>query len=72
MSMTQTLARNALRLNRPVLISGRLSAWATLRRQRAQLARLDTSALEDLGLSRFEADAEARRPFWDVPDSWRN
>ena len=71
MSMTQTRSRDALRLIRPVLISARFSAWAALRRQRAQLSRLDASALEDLGLCRSAAETEARRPFWDVPDTWR-
>ncbi len=71
MSRTQTLSRDALRLSRPVLLSARLSAFVALRRQRSQLSRLDTAALDDLGLSRRDADNEARRPFWDVPDSWR-
>lgn len=32
--------------------------------QRRALARLDTRGLDDIGLSRKEALAEARRPFW--------
>lgn len=36
-------------------------------RQRRALARLDDDALADLGLTRHEAEAESRRPFWDVP-----
>ncbi len=71
MSRTHAISHDALRLNRPILISARLSSWIAVRRQRAQLARLDASALEDLGLSRFEADSEASRPFWDVPATWR-
>ena len=38
-----------------------------LYRQRRTLARLDAEALDDLGITREEADAEARRPFWDFP-----
>jgi len=72
MSRTQTLSHDAFRFNRPVLISARFSTWKALRRQRAQLAQLDSTALEDLGLTRSQALCEARRPFWDVPASWHN
>lgn len=41
-----------------------------LRRSRAQLARLDATQLADIGLSREDAVAEARRPLWDVPGHW--
>ncbi|MGK7652477.1 DUF1127 domain-containing protein [Roseovarius sp. MMSF_3350] len=37
-----------------------------LYRQRRALARLDDHALDDIGLTRAEADAEARRPIWDI------
>ena len=40
-------------------------------RQRQQLKRLDAAALEDLGLTRAEADQEAARSFWDAPQTWR-
>lgn len=36
-------------------------------RQRRDLARLDDRALKDIGISREQADREARRPFWDLP-----
>lgn len=35
-------------------------------RQRRALARLDDHALQDIGITRQEAMAEARRPFWDI------
>ena len=41
------------------------------RRQRTALARLDDALLADIGLSARAAMAEAHRPFWDVPASWR-
>ena len=41
------------------------------RRQRIALKSLDDTALDDLGLTRAEALAEANRPIWDVPASWR-
>ena len=40
------------------------------RRQRAQLARLDSAALADIGVTRDQAVAEAARPLWDVPSTW--
>lgn len=45
---------------------------AAVARQRAALRRLDDAALSDLGISRAEAQAEAARPFWDVPATWRD
>lgn len=40
-------------------------------RQRRSLARLDAARLEDVGLTRAEAETEAGRPIWDVPANWR-
>ncbi len=39
-------------------------------RQRRALARLNASQLSDIGLSRPQAEAEARRPIWDAPSVW--
>jgi uncharacterized protein YjiS (DUF1127 family) len=44
-----------------------LNVW----RQRRHLSHLDDSALNDIGLTRKEADAEASRPIWDAPQTWR-
>jgi len=35
-------------------------------RQRLALARLDDHALNDIGLTREQADTEATRPIWDI------
>ncbi len=43
----------------------------SLYRQRRALARLDAHALQDVGLTHAEADREAHRGFWDVPDHWK-
>ena len=40
-------------------------------RQRQDLLRLNASQLDDIGLNRDEALAEAARPIWDVPANWR-
>lgn len=41
-----------------------------LARERRALARMDDARLSDLGLSREDAQAEAKRPLWDVPSHW--
>ena len=41
-----------------------VTIWALRRRQRLRLKGLDDHMLKDVGLSREEADEEARRPFW--------
>ena len=50
----------------------RLSLWSlfALARQRRALAQMDEARLRDVGLTRDEANTEARRVFWDAPDSW--
>jgi uncharacterized protein YjiS (DUF1127 family) len=40
-------------------------------RQRQALRGLDDARLADIGLTAHAAMAEANRPFWDVPNSWR-
>lgn len=47
-----------------------LLALLALRRSRRMLAGLEEHRLRDLGLSREDALAEARRPFWNAPDYW--
>ena len=41
-------------------------------RERQHLLRLDASQLDDIGLNRDQAAAEAARPIWDAPATWRN
>ena len=42
-----------------------------LHRQRRELGRLDPHLLADIGVDADSAAAEADRPFWDVPQTWR-
>jgi uncharacterized protein YjiS (DUF1127 family) len=49
----------------------RVIAVLHLRRQRRALRELDPHQLADIGLSADQAMAEARRPIWDVPPTWR-
>lgn len=44
-----------------------LSVWASLWSERRALCQLDDRTLADLGLTRAQACAEARRAPWDVP-----
>ncbi len=46
--------------------------WSLLNlaRQRRSLARLDDHLLDDIGLTRREANVEATRHIWDAPDNW--
>lgn len=44
-----------------------LMALNDIATERYRLAQLDTDRLSDLGLTRKEARAEARRPFWALP-----
>jgi len=66
-STTATAARVSPR--QPRRLVAPLLAWCgravERQRQRRDLAQLSDASLADLGLSRAEALAEARRPFWD-------
>ncbi|CUJ86966.1 DUF1127 domain-containing protein [Shimia thalassica] len=48
-----------------------LGGLMALYRQRRALSGLDDAALLDMGLTREEASAEAKRFAWDVPANWR-
>ena len=41
-----------------------IGTWHDRARQRRELARLDQRLLRDIGVSRYDALAEARKPFW--------
>lgn len=47
-----------------VRLTAVLETWAERRRQRLTLQGLSDYALKDIGLSRSEAEREARKPFW--------
>lgn len=50
-----------------------LRVWSLidLFRQRRTLANLNDHELQDIGVTRKEAQKEATRPLWDVPAHWR-
>jgi uncharacterized protein YjiS (DUF1127 family) len=49
-----------------------LGRFASDARSRRDLLRLDDRLLDDIGLSRHEAEAEASRAPWDAPLHWRD
>ncbi len=67
---TLTVRRVQSRGTVPGLIA-RMRHALTAHAQRQRLAKLDDFALADIGLTRAEAFAEANRPLWDVPATWR-
>jgi uncharacterized protein YjiS (DUF1127 family) len=54
----------------PTRLLARLRLALAARAQRRALARADDRLLDDIGISRDQALAEARRPVWDVPPTW--
>jgi uncharacterized protein YjiS (DUF1127 family) len=48
----------------------RIRLGLAARAQRRALAQADDRLLDDIGVSRDQALAEARRPVWDVPPTW--
>lgn len=69
MSLHVLPRRAEKRFSLGAIISG-LLAVSALRRDRQRLALLDDHLLSDIGLSRREAEHEASRKGWDVPDHW--
>ncbi len=47
-----------------VRFAATVTQWERRRRSRINLGRLDDHLLRDVGLTRHEADREARRHFW--------
>ncbi len=48
----------------PIRIVDRLLTWQARAAERAHLASLDDHRLKDIGITRAQADCEARKPFW--------
>ena len=55
---------------RPMGLLAQIARLISLASQRRALAALDADQLDDLGLTRAEAAAEAARPIWDAPYHW--
>lgn len=57
--------------SRRIGLIARLAQMIADHRQRRRLATLDDRLLDDIGLDRDAARAEAARPIWEVPPHWR-
>jgi len=68
--MTLMTANRPCAPSRFSLLRALTSAHATWR-QRQTLRTLDADALDDIGVSKSQAQAEAKRPLWDAPETWR-
>ena len=64
--MTVLAHRSALARRRGASPLALLAAMLRQARERAALTRLDDAALDDIGVTRAEAEREAARAFWDV------
>ena len=45
-------------------IGSEIGAWRRRLRDRRELAAMSDRSLRDIGLTRYDADWEARKPFW--------
>ena len=71
MTYISTPCTPACRPAKPQLsLLSRIGLQLSVMRQRRKLAALDARALDDIGVSRAEAEAEAGRGFWSAPDHW--
>ncbi|MGR3614986.1 MAG: DUF1127 domain-containing protein [Paracoccaceae bacterium] len=69
--MTYINERTACTSSRHTSWIASLTRLFAVARQRQALKALDDVALDDIGLSRDEADVESRRALWDAPETWR-
>ncbi len=56
---------------RPTSWLSRLLLAHDLRKQRLNLRHMSDAQLADIGITRAQAEAEARRTVWDAPAHWR-
>lgn len=70
MTHLQSLAAFHRSLSRGAGPLERLGVMLAVWRQRRILSDLPRERLTDLGISAAEAETEAARPLWDVPDHW--
>ena len=47
-----------------VSMAGHYGAWVSISNQRRALAELDDRLLRDIGVTRYDAAQEAKKPFW--------
>lgn len=58
------------RTQRPTSLVDRVLLLLTIHRERHALKTLDAHMLDDIGITRNQAETEAERPVWDAPSRW--
>ena len=58
------------RCTRPTSLVARILTFLSINRERHHLNALDDHLLRDIGLTRDEAETEAKRSAWDAPERW--
>ena len=72
MTLIETRCRpTALNSRAPHAVRSVIGRMYDTWRQRQVLRSLDADALADIGVTRKQAQNEARRPIWDAPVNWR-
>ncbi len=67
---SSALLRPTLPAHRQIGLFTRLARRLALFSERKRLSEMPEYLLEDIGVSRSEADAEAKREIWDAPGYW--
>ena len=57
---------------KPRTLLQKLQDMRALARQRQHLGTLDTHLLQDIGITRTQAENEAGKPSWQAPAHWRD
>lgn len=67
-----SLSPSRVAISRPagITLLRRITDAVALHRSRQHLRALDARLLEDIGVSRNQAQNEAERAIWDAPDHW--
>jgi uncharacterized protein YjiS (DUF1127 family) len=71
MISTNCHAANTTSASTRYSVIAKLSHFHAVWTQRKALKSLDSAGLRDIGVTRAQAQAEANRPIWDAPESWR-
>ena len=70
MISTNYSAANCTPVSTRFSVMVRIKQAHALWRQRQVLKSLGADALQDIGVTRAQAKAEADRPVWDAPENW--
>ncbi len=66
-----TMAKSTVGVAPRMSVIGFIKNAIAVKKQRNSLYQMSDRMLDDLGITRAEADREARRSIWDAPGYWR-